>query len=131
MRIFSFTSSPEFSIARQEVTLSWQTENATSVVLTGNGISPQTLPVNGSFVVTSVRDHNVHPDGLRGRRADRHRQHHRARPVTGGRIEQHRGPKVSDPTDVGPILPGPRPFYIPGVAALTLARAAKTGIICG
>ena len=34
--------------------LSWQTQNATSVVVTGSDLQPQTLPVNGSITVTPV-----------------------------------------------------------------------------
>jgi hypothetical protein len=55
VRILSFTSDPVFSQASgSPVTLSWKTENATSVVLVGNDISPQTLPANGTFVIHPV-----------------------------------------------------------------------------
>ena len=36
------------------MTLSWTTTNATSVILTGADIPPQTLPVNGSLVVNPI-----------------------------------------------------------------------------
>ena len=53
VRILSFTSDPIYSPGSgAPVTLSWQTENATSVVLVGNDISPQSgLPVNGTFTM--------------------------------------------------------------------------------
>ena len=51
VQIISFTSSPSFSISGQPVTLSWQTQNASSVVITGNGAPPQSLPANGTVVV--------------------------------------------------------------------------------
>jgi hypothetical protein len=51
-QILSFTSDPPFSLAAgTPVTLSWTTANATSVVIVGQGVSPQTLPANGSLVV--------------------------------------------------------------------------------
>lgn len=51
-RILSFTSDPQYSLkAGSPVTLSWQTENATSVVIVANSVTPQTLPANGSTVV--------------------------------------------------------------------------------
>ncbi len=50
VRILTFTSDPIFSPASgSAVVLSWTTENATSVVLVGNDISPTNLPPNGSF----------------------------------------------------------------------------------
>jgi hypothetical protein len=50
--ILSFTSNPNYSSqAGSAVTLSWQTQNATSVVIVGNDISPTNQPVNGSLTV--------------------------------------------------------------------------------
>jgi hypothetical protein len=56
VRILSFTSNPVFSTAAgSPVVLSWQTQNATSVVLVGNEISPQSgLPVTGSFTANPI-----------------------------------------------------------------------------
>lgn len=52
VQILSFTNDPAFSPASgSPVTLSWTTQNATSVVITGLGVPPGTLPVNGSIVV--------------------------------------------------------------------------------
>jgi hypothetical protein len=52
VRILSFTSDPVFStVSGSPVTLTWQTENATSVVIVANELGPQTLPPNGSVVV--------------------------------------------------------------------------------
>lgn len=52
VRVTSFSSDPPFSqMNGRPVTLRWTTENATSVVITGNGIPEGTLPVNGSIVV--------------------------------------------------------------------------------
>ncbi len=56
VQIISFNSSPPYSISGQPITLSWQTQNATSVVITGNGVSPQTLPPNGTLTVAPVVD---------------------------------------------------------------------------
>ena len=51
VRILSFTSDPVFSTnAGDPVTLSWQTQNATSVVIVGNEFAPQTLQPNGTTV---------------------------------------------------------------------------------
>jgi hypothetical protein len=51
-QILSFTADPPFSLASgTPVTLSWQTTNATSVVIVGQGVPPQTLPANGTLVV--------------------------------------------------------------------------------
>ena len=51
--IVAFSASPSFAdYSNEPVTLSWQTQNATSVVITGSGVQPQTLPVNGSITVT-------------------------------------------------------------------------------
>jgi hypothetical protein len=55
VRILSFTSNPVFSPnSGADVTLEWKTENANSVVLVGNDISPQTLAPNASFVVRPI-----------------------------------------------------------------------------
>jgi plastocyanin len=56
VRILSFTSNPVFSTAAgSPVVLQWQTQNATSVVVVGNDISPQSgLPVNGSLTVNPI-----------------------------------------------------------------------------
>ncbi|HWB84253.1 MAG TPA: OmpA family protein [Bryobacteraceae bacterium] len=52
VRITSFTSNPVTSdAAGAPVTLAWTTENATSVVLTGNELPAETLNPNGSIVV--------------------------------------------------------------------------------
>jgi uncharacterized cupredoxin-like copper-binding protein len=52
VRILSFTASPVTSpTAGAPVTLAWNTSNATSVVLIGADIPPQTLPVNGTLTV--------------------------------------------------------------------------------
>ena len=57
VRILTFTSSPAASTAPgAKVTLNWTTENATSVVLTGNGAPSGTMPVNGSAVVAPTND---------------------------------------------------------------------------
>jgi hypothetical protein len=55
VQILSFTANPPTSSAAgAPVTLSWSTTNATSVILTGADIPPQTLPVNGSLVVSPI-----------------------------------------------------------------------------
>ena len=55
VRITSFTSDPVTSLAAgAPVTLSWTTQNATSVVIVGNELSPQTLQANGSLVVKPI-----------------------------------------------------------------------------
>jgi hypothetical protein len=55
VQILSFTAAPATSSAAgAPVTLSWTTANATSVILTGADIPPQTLPVNGSLVVHPI-----------------------------------------------------------------------------
>ena len=52
VRILSFTSNPIYSTASgYPVTLSWTTQNATSVVVVGNDISPTNQPVNGSLTI--------------------------------------------------------------------------------
>jgi hypothetical protein len=51
-QILSFTADPPFSLAAgTPVTLSWTTANAVSVVIVGQGVTPQTLPANGTLVV--------------------------------------------------------------------------------
>ncbi|HLH16953.1 MAG TPA: OmpA family protein [Bryobacteraceae bacterium] len=51
-QILSFTADPPYSLKNgSPVTLSWTTSNATSVVIVGQGVQPQTLPANGSTVV--------------------------------------------------------------------------------
>ncbi len=55
LRILSFTADPVFSVqAGNPVTLAWQTQNATSVVIVGNELPPQTLPANGTLVVRPI-----------------------------------------------------------------------------
>jgi hypothetical protein len=55
VRILSFTSDPVTSLAAgAPVTLSWTTQNATSVVIVGNELSPQTLNPNGSLVIHPI-----------------------------------------------------------------------------
>jgi hypothetical protein len=55
VRITSFTSDPLTSLAAgAPVTLSWTTQNASSVVLIGNDLGPQTLDPNGSLVVKPI-----------------------------------------------------------------------------
>lgn len=55
VRILSFTSDPVTSdAAGSPVTLSWTTDNATSVVITGNDVPGGPLPVNGSIVVRPI-----------------------------------------------------------------------------
>lgn len=55
VRILSFTSDPVTSTAAgNPVTLSWTTENAVSVVITGNDVAGGSLPVNGSIVVHPI-----------------------------------------------------------------------------
>ena len=57
VRILSFTANPAFvTVLGTSVTLSWQTENATSVVLIGSTVGPQTLPASGSTTVTPPSD---------------------------------------------------------------------------
>jgi hypothetical protein len=52
VQILSFTSDPAFSpVSGSAVVLSWTTQNATSVVITGTGVSAGALPVNGSITV--------------------------------------------------------------------------------
>jgi len=55
VRILSFTSDPVTSIcAGCLVTLSWQTQNATSVVIVANELQPQTLAPSGSLQVHPI-----------------------------------------------------------------------------
>ena len=55
VRIISFTSDPIFSTrAGDPVTLTWQTSNATSVVIVGNELPPTTLDPNGSLTVKPI-----------------------------------------------------------------------------
>jgi hypothetical protein len=55
VRILSFTSDPVFSQrAGDPVTLSWRTENATSVVVIGADFAPQVLQPNGSVVTRPI-----------------------------------------------------------------------------
>lgn len=55
VRILSFTSDPVTSlVAGSPVTLSWQTQNANTVVIVGNELAPQTLDPNGSLVVKPI-----------------------------------------------------------------------------
>lgn len=54
-RILSFSSNPPYSTASgAPVTLSWATDSATSVVITGTGVPAGTLPLNGSIVVNPI-----------------------------------------------------------------------------
>jgi len=55
VRITSFTANPVTSTAAgNPVVLSWTTQNASSVVLVGSELGPQTLDVNGSFTVRPI-----------------------------------------------------------------------------
>ena len=55
VQILSFTASPPNSqAAGLPVVLSWQTANATSVVLIGGDVAPQSLPANGTFTVNPI-----------------------------------------------------------------------------
>jgi hypothetical protein len=55
VQILSFTASPPNSqAAGLPVVLSWTTANATSVVLIGGDVSPQSLPANGTFTVNPI-----------------------------------------------------------------------------
>jgi len=59
VRVISFTSDPVTSTAAgAPVTLSWQTQNATSVVIVSNELPPQTLAANGSIVVHPITNTN-------------------------------------------------------------------------
>jgi outer membrane protein OmpA-like peptidoglycan-associated protein len=55
VQILSFTASPSNTpAAGTPVVLSWQTANATSVVLIGGDVAPQSLPANGTFTVNPI-----------------------------------------------------------------------------
>ena len=55
VRVLSFSADPVFSTAAgNAVTLSWQTQNALSVVVVGNELGPQSLPATGSLVVKPI-----------------------------------------------------------------------------
>jgi len=55
VRVLSFTSDPVFSTsAGNPVTLSWQTQNATSVVIIANELPPQSLPPSGTLVTHPI-----------------------------------------------------------------------------
>ena len=55
VQILSFTANPVTSTAAgNPVVLTWQTANATSVVLIGADIPPTNVPVNGSFTVNPI-----------------------------------------------------------------------------
>jgi len=55
VKITSFTANPVTSTAAgNPVVLSWTTQNASSIVLIGSELGPQTLPSNGSFTVNPI-----------------------------------------------------------------------------
>jgi hypothetical protein len=55
VQIASFSNDPAYSpIAGGPVTLTWSTQNAVSVTMTGLGLPGAGLPVNGSLVVRPV-----------------------------------------------------------------------------
>jgi len=55
VQILSFTANPVTSTyAGQPVTLSWTTQNATSVILIGADVGPMTLSANGSTTVAPI-----------------------------------------------------------------------------
>ena len=55
VRILSFTSDPVTSTAAgNPVVLAWQTQNATSVVIVGNELPPQSLQPNGTITVNPI-----------------------------------------------------------------------------
>jgi len=55
VRILSFSANPVTTTAAGAPSvLSWTTENASSVVLIGAELGPQTLPVNGTFTVNPI-----------------------------------------------------------------------------
>jgi hypothetical protein len=57
VQITSFTANPLFSPASGgPVTLSWTTQNATSIIITGTGIPSGTQPVNGTITVYPISD---------------------------------------------------------------------------
>src|SRR5439155_21711528 len=52
VKILTFAQTPEFSTsAGNPVVLTWTTSGATSVIITGFGLTGQTLPANGSITV--------------------------------------------------------------------------------
>jgi len=55
VQILTFSASPAFSpVSGSPVVLSWTTQNATSVTLTGTGVSAPSLSVNGSLTVNPI-----------------------------------------------------------------------------
>ncbi len=58
LQVLSFTASPTWSTAQgSPITLSWTTQGATSVVLIGGDLTPQSnLAVNGSFTIKPMSD---------------------------------------------------------------------------
>jgi uncharacterized cupredoxin-like copper-binding protein len=55
VRVLNFNADPVFSTAAgAPVTLGWQTQNATSVVIVGNELSPQSLAPTGTLVVHPI-----------------------------------------------------------------------------
>jgi len=57
VRILSFTATPAFSpVQGAPVVLAWQTQNATSVIIVGSDLQPQTLPVNGSITINPMQN---------------------------------------------------------------------------
>ena len=69
VQILSFTNDPAFSpIAGGPVTLTWTTSGAAAVTITGLGVPPGTLPVNGSITVnpTTNSDYTLTAYGSNG-----------------------------------------------------------------
>jgi hypothetical protein len=56
VQILSFTANPVSSIYGQSVVLSWQTANATSVILVGADVPPTSVSLNGSLTVNPIVD---------------------------------------------------------------------------
>jgi hypothetical protein len=55
VRVLSFTSDPAYAAAAGDpVTLAWQTQNATSVVIVANSLPPQSLQPSGTLVVRPI-----------------------------------------------------------------------------
>jgi dipeptidyl aminopeptidase/acylaminoacyl peptidase len=55
VRILSFSNDPAFSpVAGNPVTLTWTTQNAASIIITGRGVPSAVLPINGSVVVNPI-----------------------------------------------------------------------------
>ncbi len=76
VQILSFTANPPNSTAAgAPVVLSWTTANATSVVLIGGDIGPQTLPVERQLHDQPDQQPDVHLDRLRTWRPDSKRHH--------------------------------------------------------